>query len=224
MGIRYNKYTPKILKVLKKYRSKEWLYQKYIIEKLPSRSIAKIVGADRKTIDQWLVKVGIKKRGFGGSERPTKEVLFNKYIKENKSLRNIAKEMMTDAKAVHYWLMQYDIPRRAVGEHRKGKDHPSWRGGKYASKRGYIWLYKPDHPNCNSRGYVPEHRFKTELVLKRYLKKEEVIHHINFKRNDNRLENLYLFSSQRDHARHHKLLELKKENSLISNLSTNSNN
>ena len=72
---------PKILKVLKKYRSKEWLYQKYIIEKLPSRSIAKIVGADRKTIDQWLVKVGIKKRGFGGSERPTKEVLFNKYIK-----------------------------------------------------------------------------------------------------------------------------------------------
>jgi len=210
---------PKILNVSQKYRSKEWLYQKYIIEQLPSRAIADIVGASRKTIDQWLAKAKIKKRGFGGSrDKKSKKWLINEYTKKNKSLREIAKEINEDFKTVHRWIIEYNITPRKVGDPRKREDSPWWTGGKYKSKKGYTWIYVPEHPNCNSRGYVMEHRLVVENQLKRYLKKEEIVHHINFIREDSRLKNLYLFSSQSEHAKYHKLYILKKAKKLKSNL------
>lgn len=59
-------------------------------------------------------------------------------------------------------------------------------------KTGYILIYKPDHPHSNSDGYFREHRLIMEEKLKRYLTKDEVVHHINHIKDDNRIENLML--------------------------------
>lgn len=51
--------------------------------------------------------------------------------------------------------------------------------------------------------WMPEHRLVVEEFLNRYLDDKEVIHHINFNRLDNRIENLMLFKSQKEHASFH---------------------
>jgi len=70
---------------------------------------------------------------------------------------------------------------------------PNWKGGRRQA-RGYIFVYKPEHPFCDYHGYVAEHRFVMERILGRYLLSTEIIHHINGIKNDNRIENLKLFS------------------------------
>jgi hypothetical protein len=90
------------------------------------------------------------------------------------------------------------------GEHLR-KNHPKWVGGRTVGKSGYIFILAPKHPR-NNHGYVPEHRFVMEKHLGRYLKKEEVVHHINGIVGDNRLENLMLFKSNSEHSRYHQQL------------------
>ncbi|MBD8004547.1 HNH endonuclease [Bacillus norwichensis] len=66
-----------------------------------------------------------------------------------------------------------------------------------ANKReinGYIIVYKPDHPSCfkkgSNAGYIYEHILVAELMLGRQLYEDEVVHHLNFNRQDNRKRNL----------------------------------
>ena len=68
---------------------------------------------------------------------------------------------------------------------------------------GYRLIYKPNHPNCDSWGYVYEHRFIIEKHLGRYLTGIEIVHHINSKKDDNRLKNLMLMASQKEHIIYH---------------------
>jgi hypothetical protein len=84
-----------------------------------------------------------------------------------------------------------------------GKKNYAWKGGRYKRWDGYIYVYKPKHPHATSRGYVFEHRYVMEQCLGRLLKRTERIHHINGKKDDNRLENLKLFNSETDHQKYH---------------------
>jgi len=67
---------------------------------------------------------------------------------------------------------------------------------------GYVLVYNPTHPSCDSRGYVREHRVVMEKKLGRYLSGTEHVHHINGKPDDNRLSNLLLCTAQ-EHRRLH---------------------
>ncbi len=73
----------------------------------------------------------------------------------------------------------------------------------YKKDKGYILLYKPNHPN-SKKNYIFEHRFVVENKIGRYLTKNEIVHHINGVKNDNRIENLMLFENQSKHAKFHK--------------------
>lgn len=69
--------------------------------------------------------------------------------------------------------------------------------------RGYIAIYSPNHPFKDKNNCVKEHRLVMEKHLGRFLKKNEVIHHINHNKLDNRVENLQLFYSHKEHMIHH---------------------
>lgn len=62
------------------------------------------------------------------------------------------------------------------------------------SKSGYVARYAPGHPNAGERGYISEHRYVMAEHLGRPLLTTENIHHINGMRDDNRIENLELWS------------------------------
>jgi hypothetical protein len=84
-----------------------------------------------------------------------------------------------------------------------GSGSPKWNGGKFKTKMGYLQVKCPHHPYSNNSGYVMEHRLVMEKHLGRVLLPDEVVHHINNVHDDNRIENLMLFSSKGEHARHH---------------------
>lgn len=70
---------------------------------------------------------------------------------------------------------------------------------------GYVLILKPDHPNAyldkksGKRRYVLEHRYVMSQMLGRPLDKEDVVHHKNANRADNRPENLeHLRGDNRD--------------------------
>lgn len=63
-------------------------------------------------------------------------------------------------------------------------------------KDRYFAVDANGHPNANKAGKILEHRLVMALHLGRPLTKDETVHHINGDRQDNRLENLELWSSK----------------------------
>jgi hypothetical protein len=68
--------------------------------------------------------------------------------------------------------------------------------------RGYVLAYAPKHPHAHKDGYVMLHTILLEREIGRYLAEDEVVHHKNHNRSDNRIENLELMK-KRDHCSMH---------------------
>lgn len=66
----------------------------------------------------------------------------------------------------------------------------------YTKAQGYIKQYCPDHPYCDNHGFVLQHRLVVEAEIERYLEREEIIHHLNGVRDDNRLQNLMIVKAR----------------------------
>ncbi len=90
-----------------------------------------------------------------------------------------------------------------------GRNNPTgnkafnWRGGKTIFKDGYVRIYMPTHPSAIKKTYILEHRYIMEKHIGRYLTPEDIVHHINRIKDDNRPENLKL-TTRKKHMKHHR--------------------
>lgn len=130
----------------------------------------------------------IKGHNMNGPLNHRRGIKLSYKTKEKIRIANIGKKYGEETKNKHRIAMF-------------GKNNHRWKGGKYKMSLGYICIWKPNHPFSNRDGYIFEHRLIMEQKLKRYLTEKEVVHHINHIKDDNRVENLKLFSSNGDHMK-----------------------
>lgn len=104
----------------------------------------------------------------------------------------------------------------------KGDKNSSWKSDRKLSRYGYIQVRALEHPFRDYADMVFEHRLVAEKYLlndknsvlvngKRYLKKDYDVHHKNFDRTDNRVENLMVLT-QKEHRALHSRLNPNKRN------------
>lgn len=77
-------------------------------------------------------------------------------------------------------------------------------GKKSISKTGYVRIYFPDHPKSDSYGYIFEHDLIMECNLGRWLNKDEIVHHKNGIKTDNRIKNLEVLTRSEHMSLHRK--------------------
>ena len=77
-----------------------------------------------------------------------------------------------------------------------------WKGGKFINNQGYIFV-KTNNFQRTTRGYERQHRIVVENQLGIELTKDQIIHHINGNKIDNRIENLQI-TTKTEHPKIHK--------------------
>lgn len=96
----------------------------------------------------------------------------------------------------------------SIGQIERYKKHGAegtshWKGGISKDHDGYIFIYQPHHPYANKMKYVREHRLVVEKYIGRFLKSEEMVHHIDEIKNNNSPNNLMAFINRSAHVRFH---------------------
>jgi len=124
-----------------------------------------------------------------------KEVLQDLYWDKGMNCNQIAKQFGTVPQAVLRAMKMFNIPRRSLSEVTSGEKHYAWKGGINKTSTGYIEVYMPKHHKANKRGYVKQHVLVWEQAHGRKLKDNEIIHHLNGIKSDNRPENLVAMSN-----------------------------
>ncbi len=116
---------------------------------------------------------------------------------------------------IQNWRKIHEIPAK------------NWTNGRWVEGKGYVKFYMPEgylHPELvpqkgrNVRfehvivmeKYLSEHPklewSKKYLIDGKYLKMGTIVHHINFKKSDNRLENLWLYENIESHKKVERIL------------------
>ncbi len=102
-------------------------------------------------------------------------------------------------KYIHNYPYFWNLSSRTSGKKFPNRKKPG-RKQRRINTEGYVMILCPEHPNSHFTGLILEHRLVMEKKLGRYLTKEEVVHHINGIKTDNRTENLMLFKSSAEHT------------------------
>ncbi|KKN74892.1 hypothetical protein LCGC14_0386410 [marine sediment metagenome] len=143
----------------------------------------------------------------------TADQLREMYWEQNMTTTEISKLFGVGMSAVAHAMNRLGVPKRSHGEQLRkqyelgkitapltGRAMVNWRGGRM-TKAGYIYekLHESHRFWCMARkggghqhGYAAQHRLVMAEHLGRPLVTEDIVHHLNGQRADNRLENLSL--------------------------------
>lgn len=168
------------------------------------------------------------------NREPLDETLLRKlYIEDELAINKIAEVLNVSVGKTFKYIKLYgietrkhltDMQKEAISQKNKGRRSPNkgrrlsyetrrkiakshelkGAGHKKLREDGYVALYFPKYPHSNKEGYVMEHIYIMETYIGRMLKDNEVVHHRNHKRCDNRIENLQLMTFKEHAALHMK--------------------
>lgn len=97
--------------------------------------------------------------------------------------------------------------RDKISKANSGINNGSWKGGITHNAEGYRLIKSKNHPFKNISGYVFEHRLVMEKHLGRFLKKSEIVHHLDGIKTNNSIENLEVMDRGM-HIREHKMIRI----------------
>ena len=159
---------------------KDILYQLYVVEQKGTREIGKILGVSKYSVSK------------------------------NLKLNNI--EVRPSGYQTGHSVSQEVRDKISKGNKGKLKPRPKMQGmgSRFVDNNGYIRVYYPTHPHCDNGGNVREHVMLMEKKIGRLLEKDEVVHHINGNKQDNRIENLQLMTRSEHMKLHNKLRRERK--------------
>jgi len=119
---------------------------------------------------------------------------------------NIRKYLLASGKYIHKMSEKQKQRQRIAWT---GEKNPSWKGGVtyFKTKGNYVgikYIRCPKDYLSMSRkdGYVMEHRLLVAQQLDRPLLRTEIVHHIDHNPTNNNLNNLILFSTNKEHKLH----------------------
>jgi hypothetical protein len=93
----------------------------------------------------------------------------------------------------------------------KGPNHNRWKGGRRKHSNGYMTIkVEPGHHLDIGNGYAYEHRYVAEQKMGRRLLPNEVVHHINHDKQDNRPGNLEILTRAAHRFEHRSVVSNKK--------------
>lgn len=161
------------------------------------KDIARHLGRSEHSVRRKAQKLSLKKADRGTCHEWTEEedAIIRAVQDKYRPLQEVADELGVSAAKVAYRAKSMGIT--------------AWKSRRpgYKNTNGYVVI---EHSANATRIY--EHRLVMEAHIGRPLAANEIVHHINGIKNDNRIENLHLFSSSSEHRRSHSsLLRLAPE-------------
>jgi len=185
------------------YKCRAWLYIHFNILGKPDSQIAKEVGKAKSTIGSIRRRFGIHR---DIPRYQDKNWMYKQIIEKKRKTKDIAIELKCSQANVIQWANKFAIPLSSP--YAKGAESPFYKG--IVITGGYKNIKKYEHPRANSNGYIAEHILIMEKKIGRFLKTEEIVHHIDGNKLNNDKNNLYLCDKSSHRKIHNSVLKLTR--------------
>ena len=169
--------------------TKEQLEEVYVKEQRSMKECSEVLGVSVGTVYNYIKKYGIESR-----PQMTENVKLKISVTNTGKPSKLKGRKLSDATKAKISQSHTDkfVKPSEFGGHRKIRND------------GYVQVYCPKHPMATKNGYVMEHILIMEKAICRYITRDEVVHHRNHNRSDNRIENLELMTFKAHAALHMK--------------------